>query len=142
MFTEALQAAVESILMIVLTIVIPTGAAYAAKKLSDWVKAKAKASESEYIINMFAHIGDTIESVVNHTTQTFVKDLKQDGTFNADMAAEALKTSRESALKMLNAESTALIETLHGDAKKWIETQIESIIVEQGLTKDLLTSGE
>jgi len=86
-------------------------------------------------INTFSRIGDTIESVVNHTTQTFVQNLKTDNLFNGDMQIEAMRLSRQAAINMLDAESTALIKDLHGDLNAWIETQIESVIYEQGLVK-------
>jgi len=135
MFTEALQTAVESIFVMIMGLVIPVAFAYAAKKLNDFVTAKGLESNSEYIANTFSRIGDTIESVVNHTTQTFVQNLKTDNLFNGDMQIEAMRLSRQAAINMLDAESTALIKDLHGDLNAWIETQIESVIYEQGLVK-------
>jgi len=140
MFTETLQTAVESILMMVLTLVIPALVAYGMKKVNDFVKVKVKASNSEYVRNMFEHIGDTIESVVNQTTQTYVKELKDLETFDLGEQRMALQITKEKLAHMINAESVALIEMLHGDAGKWIETQVESIIAKQKNIKTLVVN--
>jgi len=137
MFTEAFQTVVESILMSVLIAAIGTFVPYGMYKLNQWFKEKLKVLDSEYAINMFAHIGDTIESVVNHTTQTYVQSLKSADKFDAKEQIKALETSKKNALKMLNKEAVELIEATHGDINKWIESQIESVIVEQGLMKIL-----
>jgi len=135
MFTEALKETVESILMLLLTAIIPTLVGYGVYKFNKWFKAKTKVLDSEYAINMFEHIGDTIESVVNHTTKTFVESLKRSNEFDAENKIEALKKSKTAAISMLDEESTALIQKMHGDLNNWVETQIISILEEQGSVK-------
>jgi len=135
MFTEALQTAIESILMMVLTTVIPAAALFLGVKVNSYFKAKGLAAKSGYAANMFYQIGDTLESVTNHTTQTFVKELKSDGTFDPKMAVEAMKKTKERALQMLNDEAKALIVQTHGDLETFIETEVESFLLKNGLAQ-------
>ena len=135
MAAESLQTTVNAILMMVLTLAVPAILALGAKMLNDFIKTKAQASKSEYFRTMFAHIGDTIEDVVNHTTKTYVTELKNSDKFDIEEQKAALNKSKEAALSMLNDEAVALIETTHGDINKWIETQIESVLVDKALPK-------
>jgi len=135
MFTEALQTAVESIFMMVLTLVVPAATAWLGFKINAWFKAKGMAATSEYAANMFYHIGDTLEAVVDHTTKTFVDELKSDGVFDAHMAIEAMKKTKNRALCLLNDEAKSLIERTHGDIEMWIETEVESILTQYGLAR-------
>ena len=137
MAAETLNTTLNSILMLVLTLAIPALLAVGAKMLNDYIKARAQSSKSEYLRTMFGHIGDTIESVVNHTTQTYVKELKASDKFDLEEQKSALIKSRNAALSMLNDEAIQLIETTHGDLNKWIETQIESVVAEGTLSLGL-----
>jgi len=121
--------------MTVLTVAIPILIGVGIKYFNDFIKTKAEASKSEYLRTMFLHIGDTIESVVNHTTQTYVNELKNCDRFDLDAQRCALQISQATALNMLNAEAISLIEQTHGDVQKWISTQIESVVMEQGVAK-------
>jgi len=120
--------------MLVLTLAIPAILAVGAKMLNDYIKVKAQSSKSEYLQTMFAHIGDTIEDVVNHTSQTYVRALKESDSFDLKEQKNALLMSKDAALNMLNDEAVKLIETTHGDLNKWIETQIESVIADQAIS--------
>ena len=135
MFTETLHTAAESILMMVLTVVIPVLLGYGATKFSAFIKAKTGELNSEYAINMFAHIADTIESVVNHTTQTYVQELKDIDRFDIDAQSEALQKTKLKAFLLLNNEAQELIRATHGDLHRWLETQVESVLLEQKLLK-------
>jgi hypothetical protein len=142
MATETLQAAVSSILMMVLTLVLPAILAVGAKYLNDFIKARAQSSRSEYLRTMFGHIGDTIESVVNHTTQTYVRELKESDSFNLEEQKRAFNLTKNAALSMLNDEAKTLIETTHGDLNSWVNAQIESVIAEQALSFVLPVASE
>ena len=135
MLTETLNTTLESILMIVLTVAIPALLAVGAKYLNDFIQTKAQSVKSEYFQTMMAHIGDTIEDVVNHTSQTYVRELKDADKFDTEQQKKALRLSKAAAISMLNDEAITLIQQTHKDVNQWIETQIESVLKDQALLK-------
>jgi len=135
MLTDTFQTAIELTLRIVMIVAVIAIVGAAFFFFSKFAKADAQSSKSEYLQTMFAHIGETIESVVHHTNQTYVNELKNSNRFDIDAQRCALNISQATALNMLNAEAISLIGQTHGDVQKWISTQIESVVMEQGLAK-------
>ena len=132
---ETLQTTFASILEVILIVVIPTLALYGGKMLREFIQTKAKSVNNEYIRTMFEEIGDTLESTVAATSQTFVDSLKAAGSFDKEAQKEAMKLSVGTAKKLLNKEAQELIVKTHGDLDLWITTQVDKFVREQKLDK-------
>jgi len=135
MLIDTFDTTVLLILMIALTLAILVIVGVKVWYSFKIIKANAESSKSEYLETMFAHIGDTIRAVVNNTTQTYVAEQKNNGKFDLDQQRCAFKLSQAAVHNLLNAEARSLIAQTHGDVPKWISTQIESAVLEQGLAK-------
>lgn len=132
---ETLQTTFASILEVILIVVIPALALYGGKMLHEFFHTKAKSVNNEYIKTMFEEIGDTLESTVAATSQTFVDSLKATGSFDKEAQEEAMKQSVGTAKKLLNKEAQELIVKTHGDLDLWLKTQVDKFVREQKLNK-------
>ena len=71
---------------------------------------------------------EMVVNVVQATNQTLVDELKKNGEFTQEAAAEAFNKSKETALTMLTIEATEIITQVYGDIGIYLDTLIESTV--------------
>ncbi len=86
-------------------------------KIEDAISAKLLTSVTTIVLNS-----------VRCVFQTYVETLKQEGKFDAQSQAEALKKAKDIALSQLDKEKRDFVATMFGDLDTWLNTQIESSI--------------
>lgn len=87
--------------------------------------------------SLLTTLSSTIKSVVLEVYQTYVEALKKENVFDEEAQQTALSSALNKLLSILPSETLELIETLFGDTKSYLTTQIESEIA---LHKTTLTS--
>ena len=71
---------------------------------------------------------EMVVNVVQSTNQVMVDELKNKGEFTKEAATEAFNKSKETALKMLSAESAEIITNVYGDVSTYMDTLIEATV--------------
>jgi len=132
---ESLQTAANSILMLVLTLVLPALIAWGVYQFKKYTTVKAAATNNEYVRDLWLHIGETLEDVVNCTTGTYVNALKDSDSFNLEEQKKAFNLSKDTFIGMLDEEATNLIIKTHGDLETFARVGIESVLATQKLNK-------
>jgi len=130
---EVLISSATDILSLVVTVVVPSFAAFLGKMIRDWIKSQAKKVDNEYVRTMIEDVGDTVEAAVLCTSQTYVNDLKDKDMFGKDEQKAAFQKTYDTVMAMLNDDAKALIVKTHGDVKTYITTQIEALVEEHKL---------
>jgi hypothetical protein len=90
-----------------------------------------KKIENDKINNYIDHAQDAITTAVDSITQTFVKTLKENGTFTKDSAKDAFNKAKKQALYMISDEAKEAITSVKGDVDFWVENKIEAYIKKQ-----------
>ena len=117
---------VKDLFYIVVTAAVPVITAYVCKFLyAKWTEGKVKI-ENEKISNTLDNVVTMVLDVVEATNQTFVDELKKNGTFTKEAAAEAFKISKDKALAMLSIEAAEIITEVYGDVSVYLDTLIEA----------------
>lgn len=65
---------------------------------------------------------------VQHTTQTYVDNLKSTGAFSKDAQIEAFERSKLLATAMISQSAKEIISEAYGDFDTWLATQIEATV--------------
>ena len=73
---------------------------------------------------------DYLASAVTMVNQTFVEQLKKDGTFDADAQAQAFRMAMDSWLEMMSEEMKLIIMEEVGNFDAWAKTIIEAKVNE------------
>ena len=89
--------------------------------------AKDKAA-SENEKRILEAIQQTVETVVNYVSQTFVDTLKNKGEFTQEEQEAALKMALEKTEEMLTEEAKEFIMANYGDLTEWLTTIIEATV--------------
>ncbi|CQR56694.1 hypothetical protein [Paenibacillus riograndensis] len=80
---------------------------------------------AEAVNTLLNRAGDAIESAVIAVNQTFVEELKQQGSFDAAAMEKAFKLAKEKAMTLLGETAKTELSLVLGDLEAWIETKIE-----------------
>lgn len=119
---------VKDILYILITTVIPILTGYLCKFLYvKWTEGKVKI-ENEKVATTLDNVVNMVLDVVEATNQTFVDELKKNGEFTEEFAAEAFRISKDKALKMLSNEAADIITQVYGDVNEYLDTLIEATV--------------
>lgn len=77
---------------------------------------------------VLASVSKLIQDAVLMVNQTFVSQLKKDGTFLPEKQKEALVLATEAVVANLTEEARTVLSEVYGDVNAWIIVQIEAII--------------
>ena len=99
-----------------------------------WVKLKAdelkqKHSQDQY----YKYIGmleDIVTNCVLCTQQTYVEQLKKEGSFDLDAQKHALQMTYDAVIKQLSTDAAMVLEETIGDLQDYIIKQIETKVYE------------
>lgn len=111
----------------VLCLLITAGGAYLVallrKKTAQLQKQLDNDTASKYM-NMGC---DAVAQAVAFTAQTFVDELKAEGTFTKEKQLMAFCEAKNKALEILGDTVVAALGEIYGDFDTWIDTKIEQV---------------
>ena len=120
----------EKILIAVITAVVPILAGFLStwlKSLYDNNKIKIKNEKAQVTLGL---INDMIVAAVKTTTNTYVKELKQAGTFDAEAQKEAFNKTWTAVQAQLTADAKAVIQDVYGNVDAFLTNKIEHTVEE------------
>ena len=119
---------IMDLLYILITAAVPVLTTYVCKFLyAKWTESKVKI-ENDKISTTLDGVVVMVLDVVEATNQVFVDELKKNGEFTEEAAAEAFRVSKDKALKMLSVEAAEIISTVYGDVNVYLDTLIEATV--------------
>ena len=119
---------IKDLLYILITAAVPVLTTYLCKFLyAKFTESKVNI-DNEKIATTLDSVVSMVLDVVEATNQTFVDELKKNGEFTKETAAEAFKISKDKALTMLSSESADIIVTVYGDVDVYLDTLIEATV--------------
>lgn len=95
------------------------------KKLADNLAEKTKNEKYSEILLLVKNL---IQDAIMTVQQTFTEQLKKDGKFDEEKQKEAFKLAMNIIKGNLTTEAEKVLDELYGDAQRWIEIQIESML--------------
>lgn len=122
------QQLLMDLLYAVLIAAIPVLAKYLVAYLDSKKSEIEDNQKNSDFSNTIAKALEIVETVVKYVSQTYVDDLKAQGTFDADAQTEALNKAMETIQSQLDEDTKNLIITAYGDLQQWLRVQIESTI--------------
>lgn len=118
----------KDILYIVITAAVPLLTTYICKFLYEkWTEGKTKIKNEE-IASTLDNVVSMVLNCVETTNQTFVDELKKNGEFTKEAAAEAFLMSKTMAIQMLSEDAAEIILEVYGDIDVYLDTLIETTV--------------
>ena len=120
----------EKVLIAVITAVIPILAGFLStwlKSLYDNNKIKIKNEKAQVTLGL---INDMIVAAVKTTTNTYVKELKQAGTFDTEAQKEAFNKTWTAVQAQLTADAKTVIQDVYGNIDAFLTNKIEHTVEE------------
>lgn len=103
--------------------------------LIEYTKEASEGVKNEKAKKAIEKALEVVTLAVNTTNQTFVKSLKDEGTFDKDRAEEAFNATKVEILKMLDEETKEVLEQEFKSTDVFLNSAIESKIWEDKKTK-------
>lgn len=122
---------VNQLLYVIIVGILGVLSKYAVSYLSEKKQEIKRELEDTEFQNTMLKAIDTIESVIETTSQTYVDTLKKQGTFTKEAQKEALERTIADVMVLLPSEAKALIEVTYNDLDKWVRNYVESYLREQ-----------
>lgn len=97
------------------------------KSLYENNKNKIKNEKAQAVLGQ---VTDMLTAAVAATSSTYVKELKKNGSFDADAQKAAFDKTFDVVKKQLTAESTAILTELYGDVDTYLTNKIEQTVEE------------
>lgn len=98
-----------------------------------WINSKANEIKAKtdnlFLQRTIGLLNDTISSTVVAINQTYVDELKQDGSFTKEAQEKAFQKVYDTAIKSLTEDSKQYLESYIGDLKEYIFAKIEEEVV-------------
>lgn len=114
-----------NIISVVVTAVILPLISYAGTRLITWLNTKIKDENAKQQLTVAT---DIVTNAVRSVFQTYVEELKKNGTFDKESQKVALIKAKNDALAQMTDETKEYITKNYGNLETWIITQIESTI--------------
>lgn len=95
------------------------------------IKVNKQIKDNKYTQEYIDKIEETLIRCIDTTTETFVKELKKNGTFTKDNWEIAFNKTKESFLTLLTEEKLNYVESIYNDVDKYIEVTIEHYLGSQ-----------
>lgn len=126
-YSALLQELVYAVLIGVLPIIAKAIVTFVKKKTEE-LQANTTVLQGEKANQLLERFNKIVEACVIKTNNNLVDDLKQNGTFDADSQAEALKKTMTEIKELLNDEVKDIILEAYGDLDNYLETIIEKYV--------------
>jgi uncharacterized membrane protein YraQ (UPF0718 family) len=130
---ENLNSLLITILEILASIAVAVLTGVVLPKVSSWLKAK---TNSQVLNTAIDDLTQTVTTSVNYVEQTFVKQLKADGKWDADTQKEALTKAVDEVLVNLTYETVTSLQTNGNNIRDVVTRYVESTILEYNSTSD------
>ena len=121
------------ILQAVIIAVIPIVSAYSIKWIKQAAEEAKASADSEKIQGYITEIANAISDAVAATSQTFVDELKKNGTFTMEAQKEAAQKALNACLASISPAATAFIQETYGDLTEYLSNKIEAEVRKQKL---------
>lgn len=118
---------IHNIILIVITLALVGLVKYVVDEVREYVEANV---ENERVKNGINKALDIVTLAVNTTNQTFVKELKDAGSFGGQEAEEAYNATKVAVLEMLDEETKKILEQEFANTDKFLNQAIESKVWE------------
>lgn len=118
---------INNLILIIITLAFFGIVKIAIDEVKEYVASKVKNENAKKAIEKALEL---VTLAVNTTNQTFVKDLKDKGSFGLDEAEEAFNASKKAVLDMLDEETRKILEEEFANADKFLNQAIESKVWE------------
>lgn len=80
---------------------------------------------NDAVNQLLALAENAIESAVTAVNQTFVENMKKQGTFDASAMAESFRMAKDKALAIIGEQAKNGLKLALGDIEAWLEARIE-----------------
>lgn len=94
-------------------------------KLISWINSKIK---NEKAAGLLTQATEAVINAVRSVFQTYVEQLKAEGTFDEQKQKNALLKAKDLALSQMTEEVKTYIQYNYGDLQLWLTTSIEATI--------------
>lgn len=118
----------QNLLYVVITTLLPILVGYAVSYLKSKRDEKLQSIENTYVKETITQATDIITNTVQEVSQTFVDNLKKEGTFNPAKQEVALKKAITQSKELLSDDATNLVIEKYNDLDLFIKATIESYI--------------
>ena len=115
----------NSILLTIIGVAIPAFIGYGLKLLNAYLNIKAHSTGLQHAFQL---AGETVQSAVDATTQTFVDTLKGTPGWNTDAMKQAFDQSVQKAKQLISADVQNIIQNETGNFDSWLTTKIEQTV--------------
>ena len=115
---------INIISVVVTSIVLPL-ISIAGAKLIQFINSKIKNNKAADLLTTATTI---VINAVRSVFQTYVEQVKKDGSFNKDAQIIALNKAKDIALTQMNDEVKNYLVTTYGSLDSWLDTNIEATI--------------
>lgn len=118
----------QDLLYVVITAVVPILVGYFVSFLKAQRDKGLQEIDNTYVKTTFKEVTDIILKAVDTVSQTFVDNLKKEGSFDETKQKEALEKAINQAKDMINEEGVNLVLEKYGDLDAFIRLTIEAYI--------------
>ncbi len=115
---------INIISVVVTSIIIPL-ITILGSKLISWISSKIKNEKAEGFLTQAT---EAVINAVRSVFQTYVEQLKKEGTFDAEKQKTALLKAKDLALCQMTEDVKSFIHYNFGDLQTWLTTTIEATI--------------
>ncbi|MDE6408556.1 MAG: hypothetical protein K2K48_05975 [Anaeroplasmataceae bacterium] len=114
-----------NVLSVVFTVFIIPLITMLGTKVISWINSKIK---NEKMAGLLTQATEAVINAVRSVFQTYVEQLKADGTFGEEKQRNALLKAKDLALSQMTDEVKTFIQINYGDLQQWLTTSIEATI--------------
>lgn len=118
----------QDLLYAVITAVLPILVGYFVSYMKAKREEKLQKINNTYVKTTIQDVTDIIFNVVDTVSQTYVDNLKKEGTFDESKQKEALNKAINQAKELINEDGTKLITEKYNDLDTFIRNTIEAYI--------------
>ncbi|MCL2884480.1 MAG: hypothetical protein FWF49_03215 [Oscillospiraceae bacterium] len=116
----------NSIALTLISVAAPALIGYGLKLLDAYLTAKVHSAKLQSAFRLAA---ETVQSVVDCTTQTFVSTLKNTPAWDAAAMKQAFSQSADTAKQLISDDAQQLIQTETGSFDTWLNAKIEQAVL-------------
>ena len=114
-----------NIISVVFTVFIIPLLTMLGTKVIYWINSKIK---NEKVAGLLTQATEAVMNAVRSVFQTYVEQLKADGTIDEEKQRNALLKAKDLALSQMTDEVKTYIQINYGDLQQWLTTSIEATI--------------
>lgn len=131
------------LLQAVIIAAVPVVTTYLCNFLKQKSNQAAAKTNNDLATSYIREAADAVTTAVTFTSQTYVDNLKNSGTFTVENQKEAFNKAMNKAVEILSAEAKEYLTKAYGDLTNYLTTKIEAEVRNQKstaiLTGELIT---